>query len=614
MTTKHILSLAIAVGAAMAICGCQGELCPEARQLADEARSVGIEPHIRLERLKAAIDSYRQCRQAKAKSESTRMTIDNELEDLTRRFVNLKLTQIGQRPTGTVVQCAEVISELERVLSYDDPNDCIREALGQYSAKKQKLVEEVHRLLSRAADKRNARRWQEAVSSVDGALAADPENEQAKQMRREILSERDAHYKRVIQDLCEGDNYDNCKKAESLMDAFKTEKPNPDRDLVADLQSLIERTKEKVAEQLIEQKKYFTAYALVKDMNTPKCQNLLDVIVGQGGAFYMALANEEYRNVRDFYAYAAAVKAMELLGGDNDHAFKLHRDCADRVDDSIQIKIGIAFESSGDEPDIGTTFSNELLSYLHPLLPYGIEIDERKKIEFGIEKVGSKDVVRLLGLKWAVFGDIQCNVVRERDERQVITWTPVWQTIPNPHYETELKMIMESGKKNSTRPKPESTIRTQVSEKLTYAVGEERLHGQVACSARIYSANEGYVISPRNFTITRDANDLFRDEVPDANVAGNPIELPPQHTFVQEMRGEMAKQVGDWLLSNFSHRQRSFFQEAEYFVQRKESDHAVRAATQGYLYCLRDNVAEDDRWFRGLHQLVLFDLTEGSTH
>ncbi len=614
MTTKCIPSLAITMGAVMTICGCQGELCPKSRQLADEARLVELEPHIRLERLKAAIDSYRNCMQTQAKSESERITIDKELQDLTQTFTNLKLAQIEGRPTRTVAQYTEVIYELEQVLSYDDPNDSIRESLKKYRAKKQKLAEEIPGLLSKAADKGNALQWQEAISSLDDVLAATSENEEARQMRRKLLSERDSYYKRVIPELCKGNNYDDCKKAELLLDVFKAQMPKPDMRLIADLQILIEQTRGKVADQLIGQKKYFTAYMLIKDVNSPKYRDLLELIVKQGSTFYMALANEENKNVKDSYAYAAAVKAMKLSGSENDQAFKLHRDCADRVDDSLKMKIGITFESSGDDPDIGTNFSNELLSYLHPLLPYGIGIDERNKIEFGIEKVGSKDVIRLLGLKWAVFGDIQCKVLRERDERQVTTWSPVSQTIPNPHYETELKMMMESGEQSSKLPKPQPTISTQISEKLTYTVGEERLHGQVLCSARIYSPNKGYVISTRNFITTSDANDLFRNEVPGANIAWDPLELPQQLTFEQKMRKDMVKQVGDWLLNNFSYRQRSFYQEAEYFIQRKQFDHAVRAATQGYLYCLRDNIAEDDRWFRGLRQLALIDLTEGYEH
>jgi hypothetical protein len=611
MTFKYILRLAIIMGAAITICGCQGELCPKAKQLANEARSLELEPDIRLVRLKEAIDGYRNCMQTKAKSGSARLTIEKELQDLTERFTKLKLAQIGERPTRTVAQYAEVISELERVLSYDDSNNSIRQYLVQYRTKQKKMAEDIPKLLNMAADKGDTRQWQEAISSLDNVLAATSENEQARQMRQKLISERDDYYKKVIPELCKGDNYDDCKKAELLLDTFKAQMPKPDMSLLAELQKQIELTREKVANQLIGQKKYFTAYMLIKDVNTQQYRDLLEVIVEQGSTFYMDLANEEYRNVKDSYAYAAAVKAMKLFGSENDQAFKLHRDCADRVDDSLKIKIGITFESSGDDPDIGTNFSNELLSYLHPLLPYGIGIDERNKIDFGIDKVGSRDVIRLLGLKWAVFGDIQCKVMRERNERQVTTWSPVSQTIPNPHYETELKMMMESGEKSSRLPKPQPTISTQISERLTYKVGEERLHGQVLCSARIYSPSKENVVNTKNFITTSDANDLFRNEVPGANIAWDPLELPQQLTFEQKMREDMVKQVGDWLINNFSYRQRSFFQEAEYFIQRKQFDQAVKAATQGYLYCLRDNIAENDQWFRGLRQLALIDLTEG---
>ena len=220
------------------------------------------------------------------------MTIDKELQDLTHRFTNLKLAQIGGRPTRTVAQYAEVISELERVLSYDDPNDSIRESLVQYRAKQQKLAEEIPRLLSMAADKGDTLQWQEAISSLDDVLAATSENEEARQMRQKLISERDGYYKTVIPDLSEGNNYDDCKKAELLLDTFKAQMPKPDTRLIADLQRLLEQTREKVAQQLIGQKKYFTAYMLIKDVNTPKYRDLLELIVVQGSTFYMALANE----------------------------------------------------------------------------------------------------------------------------------------------------------------------------------------------------------------------------------------------------------------------------------------------------------------------------------
>jgi len=613
MSTKQILAWVIATGTAIVISGCQGPLCPEAGQLADAARAAEQGPPLQLDRLKAAIDSYRQCRQTKERSESACAKIDQELADLTRRFVTLRLARTNQRPTRTVGQCGEIISELEGVLGYDDPNEGLRKALTEYRSKRQKLVEEVARLLQDAGAKRQTRRWQEAVSSLDEALVVDPDNQDVKRVRQEILSERDTYYERAIRDLCQEVTQDNCREAASVLDAFKAERPVPNVALTTELQKLLDNATRTVAEQLLRNKCYYWVYTLLKQVNAPECQELLDTSIREGGPHYMALANEEYRNVRDFYAYAAAVKAMELLGSKNDQAFKLHRDCSDRVDDSIQIRIGLAtFKSSGDEADMGKQLVNELMSHLHSSLSYGVEFDEREKLEFGIEKVGSTEAVRLLGLKWAVFGDVQFQAVRERDEREVTTWAPVLKTIANPQYETELRMVAELGKDSSALPPPKPTITARVSEKIQYTAGEERLHAQIVCSARIYSAGEGFVTSPQTFVTTREAKDLFYDEVPDANIAGDPLELPSQLKVVGEMRAEIVDKVGDWLLGNFGQRQRRLCEEAEHYIERRELDEAVRAATQGYLYCLRDNVAADDPWFRKLRQMALFDLTEGA--
>ena len=54
-------------------------------------------------------------------------------------------------------------------------------------------------------------------------------------MRQKLLSERDSYYKRVIPELCEGNNYDDCKKAELHLDTFKIQIPKPDGRLIAEL-------------------------------------------------------------------------------------------------------------------------------------------------------------------------------------------------------------------------------------------------------------------------------------------------------------------------------------------------------------------------------------------
>jgi len=591
-------------------------LCPEARQLADQARLSGLEPQVQRERLRVAIESYRQCRQAKEKSKDACQQIDAELANLTRAYATLTLEEMNRRSLRTVPEYNQALSELEQALNYDDSSGTLRKAVGEYRDRREKLVAQVQALLGKAAEQRSARNWGQAMSAVDAAIALDPPNSDAARLRQQILSERDDHYARILRELCRDPSFEKCMEANSLFRDFNAEKPHPDSGLTAELRNLIDRTRRQVIEQLVAQKKYFSAYALAKDSQAPGYASVLADIIKQGGAFYLTLANDEYKNVRDFHAYAAAVKAVELLGQDHEQAFRLHRDCADRVDDSIQIKIGIApFKSSGDEPDIGKRLTNDLLSQLHPLLPYGVQIEEREKVEFGIEKVGSTEAVRLLALKWAIFGDVDCRVSREHNTRQVTAWAPVLKTIPNPQYETELKMIATTPAKDRDKlPAPRPTITAKVSEKIEYAAGENSLHGQLACSLRIYSAAAGYVTSPKSFSITREAKDTFCDGVPEANVPKDPLELPSQLTFLQGMREEMVKQMSDWLAGNFNNRQRQFGEEAEYRIQRREWDEATKVAVQGYYYCLRAKVPQNDPQFVRLRKLALFDLTEGAPH
>jgi hypothetical protein len=613
MMVRRVLHAAFLLCVAATLCGCQGELCPEARQLADQARLAGLESQVQLERLKAAIDSYRQCRQGKEQSKEACQQIDAELAGLTQTYANLMLAQTDRRPARTVPEYDRTIAELEQGVNYDDSAGRLRRALDEHRRRREKLVAKVQELLGSAVEKRSARRWQEAAAVLGEALALDPANQEAGRLRQQILAERDEHYAGAIRDLCRDASFERCVEANSLLRAFTAEKPYPESSLVAELRRLTDRTRRQVANQLIEQKKYFSAYTLVRDANTPEYAGLLATIAEQGGTFYMNLATQEYKNVRDFHAYAAAAKAKELLGESHEAAFRLHRDCADRVDDSIQIKIGIApFKSSGDEADIGRRIANDLLSHLHPLLPYGVALEEHEKIEFGIEKVGSVEAVRLLTLKWAVFGDAECKVEREHNARQMTVWTPVFKTIPNPQYETELKMMAEAGKNRDKLPPPKPTITAKVSEKVEYTAGEDLLHGQLACSVRIYSAEAGYVTNPRSFTVSQEAKDSFCDGVPDANIARDPLDMPSQLAFLQGMREEMVKQISDWLAGSFDNRQRQFGEQAENYIQRREWDEATRAAVQGYFYCLRAQVPQDDPWFIRLRKLALFDLTEGS--
>ena len=606
MKLKRVLELISAVGLLVAVTGCQTDLCPEARELAEAAYR-----RQELQHYMEAIDSYRDCCQQEGIAGNARKRIDDEINDLTEVFARRKLSEADRLPAETVQQCDALIVDLEQVLKYDTPDRAIETELTRYREKKQELADTVQRLLRTAMDQKHALQWTLAVSSIDRALALDAANAEAKDLRWKTVPERDSYYEREVNSLCTADEW---RKAAALLDLLRAEKPDPNAGFVARLDELMQTTKASVvrsqAEELIREKKYYSAYDLIKEANARQCEDLLRTIIETGGNYYLTLTNDEYRNVREFRAYLAAVKALELLGLDHEQAFKLHRDLEDRVDDSIQMKIGIAsFDSLGDDLGAGKEFANELTSHLYGTLPYGIKIDERQKIEFGIEKVGSAEMVRLLGLKWAVFGDIQCNMVREREERQVTTFVHIPERVPNPGYEGERAKVGLDWRYASEEP-AEPFITTTRTEKITYQTGQGSILGLITVSPRLYSADQSALVSPENFAVTRQVKDSFSDEVVDANIAGDPLELPSELEFMRQLRQEMVEKVGNWLLANFGERHKRYCQQADHFIQRREWDQAVRAAAQGYLYCIRDNVPADDEWFRRLRNMALFTLTE----
>jgi hypothetical protein len=138
------------------------------------------------------------------------------------------------------------------------------------------------------------------------------------------------------------------------------------------------------------------------------------------------------------------------------------------------------------------------------------------------------------------------------------------------------------------------------------------MEGEILLSANLYSAAEGFITQSQSFRVAKDVNDTFSDGVEQAGIKADPLQMPSQLTFRQELEQQMRKQVTTWILGNFGPRQQKLCEQAQYHVDRREWDQAVRAATQGYYYCLRDNVPRDDKWFIRLRQLALFDLTESA--
>jgi tetratricopeptide (TPR) repeat protein len=602
----------VAIGVVLG--GCQSTLCPEGKRLVGEGRA------------RDAVLAYKQCRDGERDSGRIKK-INKEIAKLTPGIVQPVVERLNRRPPTTMSQYDQAIADLEDVLPFDEPGKPwrIAEKLTSYKGERQKLETEIRALLGEASEHRQAQRWKEAAASINKAIAKDPEWPDAQDLRRRIISERDDYYAGRIRSMCDAGRW---KDALDLLEQFRAEEPQPQASSIQTVETQVEKTKgdmiRRDVTKDIEEKRYFDAYHRIQEAKVTGCTDLLETIKRDAYKHYVSLAKSALNDVRYFHAYAAAVKARELPKPEatseedpENIAFELHRQCADLVDDSIRVEVCIAaFDSPQSEAAAGREFADRLVADLLPILPYGLRLDDRRKVEYATvgDREKLRDGLRLVGVSWAVQGSLGISIAKDRQERDKIQWVPVRQTIINPQYETDIETFTKQyGKDSAKWPRqPSRTITVELTKEVTCKVGTERMEGEITVSANIYSAADGAIVQSQSFRIARDVNDTFGDGIDQAGIKADPLEMISQMAFRQQLEQEMRKQVMDWLLRNFAPRQEKFCDLAQYHIDRREWDLAVMAATQGYYYCLRDNVPPDDKWFVKLRQLALFDLTEST--
>ncbi len=613
MNVRSLLKVLALAGLAVVFCGCEEALCPTAQQYRDQ------------QKFREAVDSYRGCLEGEKPNSQRAQSLREEIGTITRRIVDQELPKLDVPTSATLPEYDELLNQLEGLKAYDDREGRVASRMEKYSDARQQIADEVQQLLRTSSERQEAKDWSGAVESVDQALAKHPQSADATTLRGKIIVERDTDYSDRIKTFCREEKW---AEADALLRSFGNEQPRPQADVIEPVVSLVANAKgnivRKRAGQDIDEQRYFEAYMRIRDAAAQdECKDLLARIESEGYSHYAKLAGDMLNDVRYFHAYIAAVKASMLpiparTAEEDPEAviFDLHRRCSDLVDDSIQMEICIAaFDPPADDLAAGRQFADRLVGYLRPHLPYGLKLDDRRKVEYAVvEESGMRDRLRLVGVNWAVQGNLDISILPSRTETNVTAWAPVTQTVANPQYQEDINaLVKQFGADSSKWPRqPPRTVTMELTQKVEYKTGVERLEGEIFVSANIYSAADGTITDQNDFRVARDVNDTFSDGMEQAGIKADPLEMISELDFRRQLEQEILQKITDWLLERFGRRQTAFHEQVQGHIERREWDEAVRAAAQGYFYCLKDEVPEDDELFVKLRRLALFDLTEST--
>ncbi len=345
---------------------------------------------------------------------------------------------------------------------------------------------------------------------------------------------------------------------------------------------------------------------------------LADTLRSEGGAFYAEQARMRLAEAQPERAYLEAVKGLEL-----DRAapglFELHRDARDQVQAGLQVYIAVpTFGAPRQQPDLGAQFSDALISHLFRVLPYGIHIAEREKIDMVMREQGYAEAGNVLNVQLIVSGNVSLLKIDHTDNQQeALARVKMGEKVEaNPAYEAALRAqaaASAAAANSNTKPKdiplPSPTLTVPVYETVRYKKGTTEVKGFATVAARIFDTRKGSITYAQEFNAKYEVADDYQDSVDGADIQGDPKELPTDTEVSEALRNKLVGQLSDLITSQFEKRERAYLEEARYYLTRRERGRAMTPLAQGFLYGVQAGVGVDDPDYAALIDTIV-DETE----
>lgn len=362
---------------------------------------------------------------------------------------------------------------------------------------------------------------------------------------------------------------------------------------------------------LLSNNQFYTAYLLILSNGySQEMAHEVNNIQTAGSRFYRQQALKRLSQGDISRAYIETVKGYEM-DRENPEIFDLHRDTRDQILQQLQRYIAIPlFGAPRDQPDLGPQLSDALISYLFRILPYGINIVEREKIDLLLEeqKREYKKVGNLLNVDMIITGNISLLNIDRQESNHLVTVKAKSgeKTISNPEFEAWLRLPLTS--RENTR-QPHKLLVMPTYQNFTYKKGTVSLKGFTSISLRIFDTTKGAVTYAQEFNANYSVSDDFQDEVQLANVESDPLNLPSDTEIREKLRNKVIKQIAEVIGKQFNKREKGFLLDAKYHLSRHEEEKALQKLAQGFLYCIKAKVKTDDPDFSAIRDKII-KLTE----
>lgn len=559
---------------------------PPDLKLAQDAQMAG--------NLEAAYGHYMKVLQADPKNVEANKAVTEIRAHMTNRARQEAAGMLQGSSGMTAVSLNAAIARLDQYRAYDPQGTYLDNDRRKYQQSLAALGASNRDRENQARQAMAAGDFSVAQGLIDAINANDPSYAKLGALQADYKRSRGAHLEKRIMDAYAAGKVDTANAAmkEWLGLGFSADKQARMKAAVKDREiSILKET----YQGLLKKHQYFNAFLLLnKSQYKDAFARQLSKLRNNGAAFYLDQARRRFESGNVSRAYIEAVKGFEL-NAEHPGLFEIHRDTRDKVLEGVQKYIAIpAFGSPKDNPDVGTQFSDALISYLFRILPYGINIVERGKIDMLIEehKREYSEVANILNVDLIVTGNVSLlNIDRQDNQRKSTVRVPVGSKIEsNPAYEAFMRANPGSDQSGA----PPRTIKVQEFGNFTINKGRSVIKGFSSVAVRIFDTGKGRITYAQEFNANFQATDDYQDALELAGMEGDPLDLPSDTEVREKLRNQIVQQLAGVVQAQFEKREKDFMNNARFFISRRETNKAIDELARGFLYCVKAKVKIND--------------------
>jgi len=279
--------------------------------------------------------------------------------------------------------------------------------------------------------------------------------------------------------------------------------------------------------------------------------------------------------------------AIRLGGVDRSSSQRLQT-IKDRLRQRVVKKIAVMdFSPPTNSTDAGKLVTDSLLSYMTKNASSDVKILARdvlgaiiKEIEFGqaglYDIESAKKTGKLKGTDIFIFGSVlQYNVEKNAEESsKMVNVSVAKKKVSNPAYQSWLQRN-PSPSEQELAMAPPSLIEEDIRETVRYKVGTHKKTANVAISFRVIDVESGEVVITKTIKSRKEAQDNFSEGVEFANIAFDPLQLPPDAEILEKAVEEGIAELGHLVLSRFQNLQAAYLNSAELLGKKGQPEAAV---------------------------------------